>query len=171
MVWHLKIESGVQKLEIFKVLRKKWKYFLIWGRNGQQKKGKIMAIFIFCLFHFVLVFQPYLPLLLKKYIVFFLNVDLLLKSDSKNILWCMRVFFLFSHFTFLGNFDFWGQQMRSSQLDECKSADNIKLADQVIRSYQLIRIRSLLEIRAFLEVKSASGLRSKWLAWFGNLVL
>ena len=170
MVWHLKIGSGVQKLEIFKVLRKKWKYFLIWGRNGKQKKGKNHGDFVFFVY-FILVFQPYLPLLLKKYIVSFLNVDLLLKSDSKNILWCMRVFFLFSHFTFLGNFNFWGQQMRSSQLDECKSADDIKLADQVIRSYQLIRIWSLLEIRAFLEVKSASGLRSKWLAWFGNLVL
>ena len=140
----------------------------IWSK---EKGQKLWRFCVFCLFYFVLVFQPYLPLLLKKYIVSFLNVDLLLKSDSKNILWCMRVFFLFSHFTFLGNFNFWGQQMRSSQLDECNSADDIKLADQVIRSYQLIRIWSLLEIRAFLEVKSASGLRSKWLAWFGNLVL
>ena len=62
MVWHLKMGAGVQKLEIFKVLRKKQKYFLIWGRNGQQKKGKnhdnfIFFVYLFC-FGISAIFAP-----------------------------------------------------------------------------------------------------------------
>ena len=89
MVWHLKISLGDQKLEIFKLLRKKLKIFFLYGEGMViREMPKIMEMLEFFVFSFLFLFQSYLSLPFQICIIAILNVHLLLKSDSKNVfLW------------------------------------------------------------------------------------